>query len=82
MTLLGYGLKLQAVLNYTNLSSNRFYSEVKFNKLKNCFRQRQDLAREYDELTERLDESCVATTAQVNNLKKTSKELFLVLSML
>jgi hypothetical protein len=33
------------------------------------FRQRQDLAREFDELTERLDESCVATAAQVRLVK-------------
>lgn len=35
-----------------------------FHKL-NLNRQRQDLAREFDELTERLDESFVATAAQV-----------------
>ncbi len=38
-------------------------------------RQRQDLAHEYDELTERLDESCVATAAQMELNKKREAEI-------
>ena len=33
-------------------------------------RQRADLSREYEELTDRLDESCVATAAQIELNKK------------
>ena len=38
-------------------------------------RQRQDLARELDELTERLDESCHATAAQMELNKKRESEI-------
>merc|ERR1712223_1296719 len=38
-------------------------------------RQRQDLARELDELTERLDESCHATSAQIELNKKREAEI-------
>ena len=38
-------------------------------------RQRNDLSREYDELTERLDESCVTTAAQIELNKKREAEI-------
>ena len=38
-------------------------------------RQRADLSREYDELTERLDESCVTTAAQIELNKKREAEI-------
>ena len=38
-------------------------------------RQKADLSREYDELTERLDESCVTTAAQIELNKKRESEI-------
>merc|ERR1719373_70236 len=38
-------------------------------------RQRAELSREYDELTDRLDESCVATAAQIELNKKRESEI-------
>ena len=38
-------------------------------------RQRAELSREYDELTDRLDESCVATAAQIELNKKREAEI-------
>merc|ERR1711872_912700 len=38
-------------------------------------RQRAELSREYDELTDRLDESCVATAAQIELNKKRETEI-------
>jgi len=38
-------------------------------------RQKADLSREYDELTERLDESCVTTAAQIELNKKREAEI-------
>jgi myosin heavy chain 6/7 len=38
-------------------------------------RQRADLSREYEELTDRLDESCVATAAQIELNKKRDSEI-------